>query len=170
MHHDRRNRDGRPPGQASLRLLDLRIAGYKPEAMPVRVDDHLNEVRIFERGGGAVVRRRVEAPARRPKAPEQPAKVVAILVEPGPSALTVEVILVPELVLALRRLWVARARQMLDVVAAARDQPEHALRPQRGHDARRATAPIEAREQRPLDTERVRPRLRAWDCVSPAGR
>src|SRR6185503_13642799 len=140
VQHDRRHRDRRPPGQARFGLLDLRIAGHEPEAMPVRVDHHLDEVRIVERRRGALVRRLVEAPARRPEAPEQPAELVAILLEPGTPALAVEVVLVPEPVLALRRLRLSSARYVLDVVAAARYEAERALRPQRRHDARRAAA------------------------------
>src|SRR5207245_9761469 len=84
----------------------------------------------------------VETPRGRPRTREQLAEFVAVLREAGPAPLAVEVVLVPEAVLALGRLRLQRAGDVLDVVAAGRDEPTHALRPQGGHHARRAAAPV----------------------------
>jgi hypothetical protein len=61
--------------------------------------------------------------------------------------------LVPEPVLAIRWGRLARSGDVLDIVAADRDQRSDALRPQRGDDAGGAAAPIIAGECRALDTK-----------------
>jgi hypothetical protein len=59
------------------------------------MDHHRNEIGVIKRGGGAIIGPFIEAPVRRPKSPEESAKLVAILLQTGPASLTMEVVLVP---------------------------------------------------------------------------
>ena len=127
--------------------------------MPVRMDDHLDEVRIVEGARRALERRLVESPRRRPHAPQEARDPAPVLGQAAPSALTVEIILVPERRLLGRRRRLHRARDVLDVVRIARDERLGALRPKRRDDARRPPAPIVAAEHGALDMERVHQRL-----------
>src|SRR5580692_10114976 len=66
-----------------------------------------------------------------------------------------EIILVPETMLLLRRSRVYRSGDVLKVIRVAANQTAHAFRPQRGYDARGAAAPIVTGEHRALDIERI---------------
>src|SRR6516162_11318152 len=66
-----------------------------------------------------------------------------------------EIPLVPEPMLLRRRGGMPRYGNVLDVVAADRNEPAHPLWPQRGDDAGGAPAPIIAGEVGVLDAERV---------------
>src|SRR2546427_6358739 len=96
-----------------------------------------------------------EPPIRRPQAPQQSTKLAAIGMQSRAAPLGVKVVLIPKPVLLLRRRRFSRPGNVLDVVAVAGDQAEHALRPQRGNDARGAAAPVVAREHGAPDCERV---------------
>src|SRR5574341_375356 len=122
------------------------------------MNDHRDEVRVVERGGGAVINRIIEAPVRRPKLPEEPAKLVAVLFQAGPATLTMEVVLVPQAKLVFWRLWLDRSGNVLNVVAAPRYQPACSLGPQGSDDAGHTASPIVAGEHTVLDLQRVHER------------
>src|SRR5262249_2711997 len=97
----------------------------------------------------------VEPPVWRPQFPQQPAQRPAVRRQPGAAPLGVEIPLVPEAMLAIGCGRLTRPGDVLNVIAADRDQGRAAFRPQRGHDAGGATAPIIAGERSPLDIERI---------------
>ena len=129
MQHDGGHRDSRACGQALLGGLDGRIARDESIAMAVRMDHDVDEVRIVERARRSIVRRVIEIPARRPETPEKLAELMAISRETRPAALAVKVVLIPVPMLGVRRLWCRAARDVLNVIAAARNEASHAFGP-----------------------------------------
>jgi hypothetical protein len=100
---DRRHRDRRLRRQAPLDARIRRITGDEPEAVAVRMDHHVDEVGVVERLRAALEGGVVEAPARRPGLPQQPAQRAPIAGQPGTAAFAVKVVLVPEPAFGLRR-------------------------------------------------------------------
>src|SRR6187402_1680289 len=66
---DRRDGDRWQGRQAALDVIELWIAIDQSIAMPVRVDDDIDEIRVVERGGRARVGIVVEMPGWRPQRP-----------------------------------------------------------------------------------------------------
>jgi hypothetical protein len=129
VQHDRRHRDRRLGGETLLDRLQCRVARGQAVAVAVRLDRHRDEVGVVEARRGRVKGRIVELPVRRPQMPQQPGDVAAVLLEPGMSALGVEIPLIPEAMFLRRRGRMAGHGDVLDVVAADRNQPAHPLRP-----------------------------------------
>ena len=95
-HGDRRLRD-----ETLLDRLERRIAGGVAEPMAVGLNDDRDEILVIERDCAALERRVVEAPARRPQAPQQPAERAPVFPQPGAAALAVEIVLIPVAMLLL---------------------------------------------------------------------
>ena len=95
VERDGRHADLWPHGQTLLGLLDRRVSGRQREAMPVRMDDDLDEVGVVERRRRPRVRGIVEAPFRRPQPPQKLAQLVTMSLETRSPPFTVEVVLVP---------------------------------------------------------------------------
>src|SRR5262249_27276258 len=96
MQDDRWHGDRRPCGEAMLDRVEAWIARRIPVAMPVRVDDDVDEIRIVERWRGLLERGIVELPGGRPVAPQEPADLAPVGLEAAATALRVEIHLVPE--------------------------------------------------------------------------
>src|SRR5207253_2357000 len=84
----------------------------------------------------------------------------AVAVVAGATALGGEVVLVPPLELGLWRQRKRASRLAADQIAADRDEPSAALRPDRRQDGSGTGAPVEAGYDRPLDGERIEQRDR----------
>src|SRR5688572_11976469 len=82
------------------------------------MDHHIDEVGVLEGGRALVVGLRRDLPRRRPCLPDEPADRATIALEANAAALSVEVALIPERALALRRCGRGRAEDILDRVAA----------------------------------------------------
>src|SRR5690349_9647314 len=78
-----------------------------------------------------------------------------MLLETAPSALGVEVVLVPEHALPLGQRWLVRSRDVLDVVAVDGHEPPYPLGEQGRSDARGSAAPVVTRQHGGLDAEHV---------------
>ena len=76
----------------------------------------------------------------------------------GTTALDLKIILIPQRHLALRPHRHHRMRNFLDQVAVDGDEPDAALRPQRGADAGRAAAPIVAGKHSAPDMQHIHQR------------
>src|SRR5580698_6043946 len=109
--------------------------------MPIRMNDHVNEVGIVKGQGGLLEACFVEGPTGRPEFPEQPAKRLAIFDERGTASFAMEVVLIPQAMLIVRRVRFECARKIMDVIAPARDQSRCTLRPKSRNDARATSAP-----------------------------
>src|SRR5688500_7599400 len=98
-----------------------------------------------------------------------------MLLETGPTALTVEVVLVPQCMFDGGRRRARRARDVEHVVTTTRHESTYPLGPKGGHDARRAPTPVETAHHRAIQIERVHEReqivrqrgllSRAWRLV-----
>src|SRR5689334_527268 len=84
---DRGDRDRRLKGEPGLDRRIRLVSGGEPVAMPVGVNDHLDEIGIVERRGGALEGRLVEPPCRRPLPPQEPRDGAPVLGEAAPAAL-----------------------------------------------------------------------------------
>src|SRR5262249_41039016 len=73
VQHDCRHRDLRLRGESLLQLIKRRIAGRCTVPMAVRMDNHLDKIRVIERYRGASEGGIVESPVRRPQLPQQAA-------------------------------------------------------------------------------------------------
>src|SRR5439155_13436516 len=155
VQHDRRHGNRRSLGQPAIGNLSRRVSGHQRKAMPIRMNHHSDEVRVVERNSSAFIGRLIEMPLRGPKPPQNFAKLVTLLFQTGPPTLAMEVVLVPQLKLSLRRLWLDIAGNVLNVVTAPRYQPPYPLRPQRSDDTSSTTSPVVARQHTPLNLERI---------------
>jgi hypothetical protein len=158
VDRDRWNGDRRLRREPGLDRSIGGIAGDEPVAMPVGVDDDLDEVVIVESARGALKRRLVERPGRRPHPPEQAGDGAPVLRQAAPAALAMEIILVPQRRLLRRTRRLHGARDVLDVVGIARDERLRAPGPQRRDHAGGPSAPVVAAKDRPLDLKRVHQR------------
>src|SRR5439155_17552530 len=95
-------------------------------AVPIRLDHHIDEIGIVERFGGALERFRIKLPMRRPQSPQEPAELAPVCSETGASALRVKVVLIPEPMLLFRRCGKNGSRDIVDIVAALRDEAAYA--------------------------------------------
>ena len=137
VEHDCRNSNRRPAGQLLFGARHPGIARHEAEADPVGVDHDVDEVRIIEGLGGALV----GSLGERPGSETTGAKAAGTARSDTAAgrrgrALTMEVVIVPKLVLAFRGLRLHRARDVLDVVSAPGHEADSALRPQCRNDAR----------------------------------
>src|SRR6476646_2782975 len=110
-------------------------------AMPVRLNGHIDEIRVVEASHGSVQRGIVELPVGRPELPQQSDNIATVLPQSGPAALRMEIPLVPVPMFLRGRSRPIGRRNVLNVVAVDRYQGTHALRPQRSCHASAATAP-----------------------------
>ena len=140
-----------PPLQ--LVVLGLTFAQTEPPAIVVNGD--LDVIRIVEGCRAALEGGVVEGPFRRGGSPDQLRELAPVLVITGAAALGGEVVLVPPLQLGLRRQRLLAGRLAADQIAAHRDQPVAALRPERGDDVGGSRSPVEAGHDRVLDPEGV---------------
>jgi len=157
MQRDGRHSDSRLGRQLAFDLLDRRVSGHDAVAMPVRVDDDIDEIRVVEGNGGLLVRRVIEAPVGRPQLPEELAQRAAILSEASAAALGLKIVLVPVPKLILWCLRLERSCNVLNVlaVAASRHEPTHPVGPQRSDDTGRTSSPVVPSEYRARDRQRV---------------
>ena len=95
MQRDRRHGYRRLGDQSALGVFHRGVSRSQRVTMSVGMDHHRNKVRVVERGRGAFIGCFIETPVRRPESPKELAKLVAILLQTGPAALTMEVVLVP---------------------------------------------------------------------------
>ena len=70
LQRDRRHGDRRLRGELFLDRRKRRIARHVAVAHPVRMDHHVDEIRIVERARARLERRIVERPVRRPQLPQ----------------------------------------------------------------------------------------------------
>src|SRR5262245_65248517 len=96
MQNDRGHGDRRPSGQVTLDRVETWIARRVQMTMPIRVDHDIDEIRVVERYGGPLERGIVESPGRRPVPPQEATDLAPVRLEAGPTALHVEIPLVPE--------------------------------------------------------------------------
>src|SRR5262249_9116661 len=129
-----------------LDRLQRRVAIGITEAMSVGLDRDRDEVRIVERLCGRLEGRVVERPVRRPQPPDELAELTPVRLEAGAAAFGVEIILIPEAMLLIRRVRSHGAGDVRDVVTVAAPQRAHALGPQRRGDAGGTPAPVVANE------------------------
>ena len=108
----------RTGGKLALDGFEARLAGGVEIPVAVGVDDAVHEIRIVERLRRLVVRVVREMPGGRPHLPQQLAQRTAIGGQPGPSALGVEVPLIPE----------RRLRLPAPPASAAKTRPESSSR------------------------------------------
>jgi hypothetical protein len=134
-------------------VLALAVGEAQPPA--VVVDDDVDVVGVVERRRAALVGRVVELPLRRRELPDQLVELTPVLGVAAPAALGGEVVLVPPAELGLRRQGLLVRLEVDDDVAADRDQPLQALRPQRGEGDRRPGSPVETGDDRPVDLDCV---------------
>src|SRR5204863_5060379 len=71
LQYDRGHLDRWLRGEALLDLFEIGIARGIAEAVPVGVNDDIDEIRVVERGRRALVGRIVKLPVRRPELPQQ---------------------------------------------------------------------------------------------------
>src|ERR1700682_73911 len=116
VKHDRGHCDLGLRGQAALNRLERGIAGFVSVAMAIGMDYHRDEIWIVERYGAPLERGVVEFPVRGPLLPQEFAQRAAICHKAGAPALSVEVVLVPEAVLLLGRVWLHGSADVLDVI------------------------------------------------------
>ena len=124
-------------------------------AVPVGVDDDVDEVRVVERGSRAVERLVGVLPRRGPGVPQIPDDVASVHLQPLPAALGVEVPLIPEPCLAGGRPRTSRGHGVLHRIPADGHLRAHPVGVQDGRDARRPIAPVEPRQRELLQPERV---------------
>ena len=123
--------------------------------MAIRMDHHLDEIGIVERGRRAVPGGVVEPPGGRPGLPEEAADLAPLLLKAPAAALRVEIPLIPAGALLGRGGGRRRRHRVLHVVAADGDKRAHALGRHDGGDAGRAPAPVIAREGDLRQSERL---------------
>ena len=145
-------------GRAASRLSSSSNSGWpcaRLETPAVVVDDDVAVVGVVEGRRAALEGRFVAVPLRRVRRPQDPGDVVPVRHEAGTSALGGEVVLIPPVVLGPGGQRHPVGGEAGDDVAAHREQPEAALRPERGEDAGGAGAPVVADHHRALDPERI---------------
>ena len=81
--------------QPPLDVFEIRVARSVTETMAVGMDDNVDEIRIFEGRGRALVGRIIEFPIRRPELPQELAELAAIGGQSRPAPFGVKVVLVP---------------------------------------------------------------------------
>src|SRR6185312_2895953 len=86
VYGDRWDCDRRLGGEPGLDRGIGWIAGGEPVAMPVGVDDHLDEIGIVERLGRALEGRLVERPCRRPHPPQETRDPPPVFFKTAPAA------------------------------------------------------------------------------------
>lgn len=153
-----RDRDLRPRRYFSLQIFERRIARFLAVHKSIAVDDDIHEIRVLKGLGRAIKHLVRKRPTRRPLLPQQLAERRALSGQTLPPALALEEMLVPHDALEAGGRGLPLRLDVRDVVAGVADEPDHALRPQRGGDAGRETAPVEAGERRLADPERVEQR------------
>src|SRR5688572_1460631 len=153
---DRGRFDPRTLGELPFDLHEPRFTGRIADAVTIRVDHHIDEIRIVERRCGLLVGLVRELPRRRPRFPQEPADRAAIALEADTTALGVEVILIPERALTLWRSRRWSAEDVLNGVAADEHGGAHAFRVERCGNASRAAAPVVAGDGKSPDLQRIR--------------
>ena len=170
FERDRGHRDHRPRGELLLELGVLGFAVGEPEPPAVVVDHDRDVVGVVEGRCAALEGGVVEVPLRGGGPPDELRELAPVLLVPRPAALGGEVVLVPPLELGLRRQGQPAGLLAADQVAADRDQPAAALRPERRDDVGGSRSPVEPGHDRALDA-RGRPagrsRRRASAACSP---
>jgi hypothetical protein len=142
-------------GEPALDVLESGVPLSQTQAPAVIVNDDRDMVGIVEGGGRAGEDGFVVAPFGRTEPPDQPGEIAAVPVIAAPAALGREVELIPPLQLRLRRQRLHAGALTADQVAAHRHKPGHTLWPQGRDDAGAAGAPVESRQHRAPNAERV---------------
>src|SRR5262245_21559951 len=101
VQRDRWHTDRRLSREALLDRLEIGITRGVLETVAVGLDGDIDEIRIVERDRGALERRVIEDPVRRPQPPDQAAEFAPVLLQPDPPAIGVKLIVVPEAALLL---------------------------------------------------------------------
>src|SRR5271165_7547806 len=110
---------------------------------------------IVEGRGGAIERRIIELPLRRGDLPNESGKIISVFLVAGPAALRGEIILVPPLVLSLRRQRHLVGFWAGDQITAQGDKGLAALRPKCRDDIGRPSSPVITGDDRLLDLESI---------------
>src|SRR5688572_5335029 len=152
---DRGRFNPRTFGELPFDLDEPRFTGRIADAVTIRVDHHIDEIGIVERRCGLLVGLVRELPRRRPRFPQEPADRAAIALEADTTALGVEVVLIPERALALRRGGRWSAENVLNGIAADEDGGAHAIRMERRGNASRAAAPVVTGDGKSPDLQRI---------------
>jgi hypothetical protein len=95
--------DVRKFGEPLFQLIVLRLAFSQSEPIAIKMDHDADMIRVVEGRGAALEGGLVEVPFGRGELPDEPGKVVPVLLVAGPAALGGKVILVPPLELSLWR-------------------------------------------------------------------
>src|SRR6185369_13788163 len=103
IERDRWRVDFRSGRELLLHRLEARFARSISEPMTIGMNHDVHEIRIVERRGGLVIRLVREMPRRRPGLPEIPAERAPVLLKSRPSALGVEIPLIPQSRFRFRR-------------------------------------------------------------------
>src|SRR5262249_6461186 len=115
--------------QPPLDLFEIRVARSVTETMAVGMDDNVDEIRIVEGRGRALVGRIIEFPIRRPELPQELAELAAIGGQSRPAPFGVKVVLAPDRMSLRRRPRRHRLGDIRDAVAIARNKAAPPLRP-----------------------------------------
>src|SRR5215469_1441850 len=150
MQNNRRHCDHRLSHKFDLDVFESWITLRRAIAVSIGMDRELDKIGVVEGFGGSLVFSIVEAVIRRPQLPQFTTERSPIGGQSSPSALSVEIPLIPITVFGIRRGGLQCRRNVLNVVASDRDEPCNPIRPQRGHDAGSTATPIIAREYRTL--------------------
>ena len=148
MQNDRRHANRRLTRQPRFQTVICRIARRIAVTMPIRLDRHIDEIRIVETGCGG--RNVASSNAQFGDHSRHSSRVssVAIRRQPGPPALGMEIPLIPVTIFLLRRRRMRGGGDILDAIAGDGDQPGNPLRPQRRDNAGRPPAPVIANQDR----------------------
>src|SRR5579883_2741660 len=96
------NSDHRSFGKSLFQNVIVRFAFSQTEPPAIVMDDDANVIGIVEGCGTAIERRVIKVPPGRSKLPDEPGKVMSVLVVAGSTTIGSKVILIPPLQL---RLW-----------------------------------------------------------------
>ena len=100
---DRGHPNDRSFGETLFQVVIFRLAVCQAKPSAIIVDHDADVIWIVEGRGGAIERRIIELPLRRGDLPNESGKIISVFLVAGPAALRGEIILVPPLVLSLRR-------------------------------------------------------------------
>ncbi len=156
----------RPLRKEFLDLFETRVARRVVVSVPIRMNDHIDEVRVVERARSPVERLVGKSPRRRPRFPKQPAQAPTIGFESCTTTLGVEVPLIPKRPFAFRCGGLRRHQRVLNGVSANDDRGADSLWMKGGGDARGPTAPVVAGDGKTLIPSVSTRSMRSWPSAA----